>query len=819
MKRIAIFVLLFVFVAGKSNAQEKPAAPLPTIAGKTVGLEKMPGYFNLYWDSHTGKIWLEIDKWEKEVLYISSLKTGVGSNDIGLDRGQLGGQHVVKFVRSGPKVLLLEPNFAYRAMSDNPDERRSVEEAFAQSVLWGFDVAAEEGERLLVDATTFFLRDAHDVVTRLKQTGQGTYKLDPSRSALYLPMTKNFPLNTEVEATLTFTGDDPGRWLQSVVPTPQAVTVREHHSFVQLPDSNYKPRVFDPRAGYFPTSYFDYATPIDQPINKMFITRHRLEKKDPSAPMSDPVKPIVYYVDRGAPEPIRSALTEGASWWNQAFTAAGYRNAFEVKLMPEGADPMDVRYNVIQWVHRSTRGWSYGESVVDPRTGEIIQGHVSLGSLRVRQDFLIAEGLLAHYDRNKSYDSSMVKMAIARIRQLAAHEVGHTLGLAHNYIASTENRASVMDYPAPLVTIDKNNQLDVSNAYGTSIGEWDKVAIAYGYQDFPAGTDESNALKSIVTSAASRGLVFLTDQDARPQGSAHPQVHLWDNGVNAVDELNRMMKVREIALDNFSEDKIRFDTPMSSLEEVFVPVYLAHRYQVEAASKVLGGLSFTYALRGDGQTVTEIVPPGEQRRGIEALLSTISPKALDIPERILKLIPPRAFGYPRTRELFRSRTDPTFDPLTAAETAADMTVTLMLNPQRAARLVDYHARDSRYPGLDEVVDRLVNATWKAHYSGYDAEVNRSVDEVVLRSLIGLALNENASTQSRAIASLKIQELKDWLTAQLKTVKDEDQRAHFHFALSTISTFEQRPRDLMITKPVTPPDGQPIGSGGDNWEER
>ena len=816
MKRTMIMIALSFLALGFLTAQEKPAAQLQTIADKTAGMEKFRGFFDFYWDSKAGKVWLEIDKWNTEFLYVTSLQTGVGSNDIGLDRGQLGGEHVVKFIRSGPKVLLLEPNYAFRANSNNPDERRSVEEAFAQSVLWGFDVAAEEGEKVLVDATNFFLRDAHDVVGTLKQTKQGTYHLDLSRSAFHLPMTKDFPLNSEVEVTLTFVGDNPGSWLRSVVPTPEAVTVREHASLVQLPDTGYTPRVFDPRAGYFPMSYFDYATPIDQPIKKMFITRHRLKKKDPTAALSDPVKPIVYYVDRGAPEPIRSALLEGAGWWNQAFTAAGYRNAFLVKLMPEGADPMDVRYNVIQWVHRSTRGWSYGGGVIDPRTGEIIQGHVTLGSLRIRQDYLIAEGLLAHYRRGNANDSAMVQMALARIRQLAAHEVGHTLGLAHNYIASAEGRASVMDYPAPLVKIKNGNQLDVSDAYAVGIGNWDKVSIAYGYDDFPPGTDESTALDSIITSAAAKGLIFLTDQDARPQGSANPQTHLWDNGVDAVDELNRIMHVRAIALNDFSEDKIRYGTPMSSLEEVLVPVYLIHRYQVEAVSKVLGGLKYTYALRGDGQLVTEIVSPREQRRALDALLSTITPKALALPERILRLIPPRAFGYPRARETFKSHTGVTFDPLTAAESAVQITVDQILNPQRAARLVDYHARDGQNPGLEEVLDRLITATWKSNHKGYQAEIERTVDAVVLRSTMSLAMDVNATAQVRALASLKLGELKDWLSKRVKQTKDESQRAHYAFGIEQISTYQEDPDQLKLTKPVTPPDGQPIGDDGDEW---
>jgi hypothetical protein len=801
------YFVLFLLI---SSFQVIKAQKAGDIEAKTKGLIKYTGYFNFYWNEKTGQVLLEIDRLNDEFLYVNSLPAGVGSNDLGLDRGQIGNTRIVKFIRIGNKVLLVQPNYNYRAVSNNADERKSVEEAFAQSVIYGFTTEAQDSSRALIDITHFLLQDIHQVARKLGNSNQGNYHADESRSAIYLPNTKSFPDNTEFEAVITLAGTGTGSEISSVTPNADYVTVRMHHSFIKLPDGNYKPRKFDPRAGFYDNEYMDYATPIDQPIVKRFLTRHRLEKKDPSAAMSEAVKPIVYYVDRGAPEPVRTTLIEGASWWNQAFEGVGYKNAFQVKLLPEDADPMDIRYNIIQWVHRSTRGWSYGESINDPRTGEIIKGQVSLGSLRDRQDFLIAEGLVQPYEDGKPVSNKMMKLALARLHQLAAHEVGHTLGMQHNFTASVNNRASVMDYPPPVVSLNPDGSIDLSKAYTTEIGGWDKRAILYAYQDFPAGTNEDEALKNVMTETLKEGYLFISDADARPAGSAHPQAHLWDAGTDAADELNRLMDIRKHVLAGFSEKAIRQDAPMATLEEVLVPVYLMHRYQVEAASKMLGGLYYTFALKNDGQTITKFVPPAEQWKAFNALMATITPDALALPEKLIEKIPPRPIGYPRTRETFKSRTGLTFDPLSAAESAASNTLEFMPQPQRAARLVEYHSRDNTQPGLEAVLNKLVAQTWKSPQQiGYKGEVQRLVNNLTLKQLLQLAANTKAPESVRGITLVQINELKKWMSKTALTAGNE-QKASLLFGLSQIGQFEKNPDKFQPAETLAMPDGSPIG---------
>jgi len=706
---------------------------------------------------------------------------------------------------------MVQPNYRYRATGENPDERRAVEEGFAKSVLFGFTVAAETDGRVLVDTTDFLIRDSHDVIGRLRQREGSSYRIDATRSAVYVRDTRVFPGNTEMDVTLTYTSDQASARAGTVAPTAASVTLRQHHSFVELPDGNYEPREFDPRAGASANSYMDYSAPLGEPIIKRFARRHRLQKQDPAAQVSEPVEPIVYYLDRGVPEPVRTALLDGARWWNQAFEAAGYRDAFRVELLPQGADKMDIRYNVINWVHRSTRGWSSGASVTDPRTGEIIRGQVTLGSQRVRQDYLIAEGLLAPYEDGTERPEELAEMALARIRQLSAHEVGHTLGFGHNYYASPLGRVSVLDYPHPLSTL-RDGTIDLSDAYDVGIGEWDKVSIAWAYEDFPEGTDEEVTLEAILADARAQGLVYMSNQDLQ----VSPLVHQWANGRDVAGELDRMMRVRRVALDRFGEKVIPNGMPLATMEEALVPLYLHHRYQIVAAATGLGGLNYSYAIRGDGQVPLERVSGEEQRRILESLLSTLQPAELVLPDAVLDTLPPRPSGYGRHRELFPRYTGMMFDVITPAVTLAEVVVGNLLEPERAARLIEQHALDQALPGLDEVAVELIDAVFRTDLGvPYEEEIRRAVERVVTDGLMELA--ESAGMpQVRAIATYRLDQLRRRLATDADRSTPEDQ-AHYALLASDIGRFLERPA-VPFGRPSTPapPPGEPIGDPALDW---
>ncbi|WP_348687128.1 MULTISPECIES: zinc-dependent metalloprotease [Rheinheimera] len=740
--------------SGSAKTAATAAKPAVTVADYTRGMTHQRGYFDFYHDASSDKLYLLIDKLEQPFIFQSSLPRGLGSNDIGLDRGQLGETRLVQFERFGSKVLLKQLNTYYRAESDNSAERASAEEAFASSVIAGLPVVAAEQGRVLVDYTAFLQSDIHQISVSLAKQKQGNFKPDSNRSGVYLPRSKAFERNTELEALVTYTGDNAGEFVRQVAPSADAITVHLHHSLIALPEPGYQSRAFHPYSGYWNTEYRDYGTDFGAPIVKRLLPCHRLQKKDPSAVLSEAVAPIVYYLDPGVPEPVRTALIDGAMWWNSAFEQIGYKNAFQVKDLPADADPMDVRYNVIQWVHRATRGWSYGASVTDPRTGEIIKGHVTLGSLRVRQDFLIATGLTAPYGADTADVSKQKAMALARIRQLSAHEVGHTLGLIHNFAGSGNGRSTVMDYPHPQVDL-RDGKISLDNAYREGLGEWDNYAIAYGYGDYNA-----QELAGLVRAARAGGLQFMADQDARPAGGLSAVGHLWDNGADAVAELTRLGEVRKAALANFGLANIDSGQPLSSLQEALVPIYLLQRYQVEAVSKLLGGAYYEYELKGDYDTPKGLrwVDNSTQQQALGALLDTLTPEYLGLPDSLLALIPPKAFGDSDGRESFKGRFGLAFDPLSAAEASANHTLQFVLHPQRLNRI-------SASGQLKAVLQAVVNGTIKYKAAKNKLQLQQRVAHVAFYQLMQSFTAKELAPEARAELQAQLTTLAAWLRKQ------------------------------------------------------
>ena len=780
------FLLSFILISNFSFSQETD----------------YQGFMDFSYNDDSGKIILEIDNLDNEFLYINSLSRGVGNNDLGLDRGQLGNSRIVYFTKRGNKILLIQPNLRYISNSSNELENKAVEEAFARSVLFGFEIVEKSTDSYKIDLTPFLLNDAHGVSQRLRFSNSGSYSLNKSMSAVDLERTKAFPNNIEFDVLLTFTGNPSGSLVRSVTPTASNLTVNQHHSFVKLPDDNYNKRKFDPRSGSNPFIVYDYSTPIDEKLEQRFIVRHRLNKKNPNDEMSEPVEPIIYYIDNGTPEPVKTALIEGGNWWNQAFESAGYKNAFRIEVLPEDADPMDVRYNLIQWIHRSTRGWSYGASIVDPRTGEIIKGQVSLGSLRVRQDYMILSGLVDN--PNDIQNKSLIKKtSLDRIRQLSAHEIGHTLGFAHNYISSANNRSSVMDYPHPKIDL-VDGKISIADAYSENIGDWDKVSVEYAYRDFPNTKNENNELDKIINEAQKNSLYFLSDSDSRPVGSANPFSHLWDNGELPYKELNKLLKVRDLALKNIDLDNLVDGEPYDRIEDILVPIYMLHRYQIEAAAKAIGGVDYLYFVKNNNNDKVKFVDSKLQRKSLESLLSVLKPKNLVLPNNLIDILSPRSFRNPRTRENFVSNTGVAFDYINTSSSLINHTLTFLLNPERINRINQQNIFGDEILTLENYLAEISKSIFdNKKLNTYEESVNKNTSSLYLDHLFMAFNNSRTNDLSKSIILASIMDTMNNLSTNPNNYN--------RFLINKIDGFLNNPDQYKPIEKTKIPDGSPIGN--------
>lgn len=803
---IALILAMGAAVPVIATAQE-PASYSQSIAG----LARQDGLLTIFADPASGKVLLQLPAASEDgtlarVIHHTALRTGVGSAVTGLDRAQIGPTNILAFRRIGKRVVAEFENPRYRAAAGSAEEQAAARDAFVGSTVWAGDVIAQTPDGgVLVDISSFVTRDAHGIAPGLARAGQGALRPVPELTLIDPAQARAFPDNIELEARLTFATDAPGPVLRQIAPDARTVTFTVRHSFIRLPDAGFTPRPYDPRTGALSTLVTDFSAPLDEPIVSRLANRFRLVKTDPAAERSTVLEPIVFYVDRAAPEPIRSALVEGAVWWADAFERAGYIDAYRVEVLPEGVDPLDARYNVINWVNRATRSWSYGQSVVDPRTGEIVKGSVLLGSLRVRQDMLIFEGLVGAAETGQGGPNDPQAVALARIRQLSAHEVGHAIGLLHNFAASTQDRASVMDYPVPQVAVN-GDRLDFTDAYAVGMGGWDRFAIDWLYADVDQAELDRRASEGAATWR------FVSDGDARIGGDSQAWGSLWDNGADPVAELDHLMQVRRVALDRFGLANAPHESAVNDLRRRLVPIYLYHRYQVDAVAKLVGGLDYGYPVVGDGREAATPVPAETQRAALRSLLATLSPAELDLPESLLALLAAQQSGEDDPQhdiEVFASRQGRAFDAGSAAEVAADVTLSALFAPQRIERLTDAGRRDASALGLGETIDAVTAAAF-APASGRLGEPARRVQARTVLTLADLLRSDRISATSAAVISDRLDMLAGRLAAS--RASEPVQKAHDRWLgglLRDSGRLDQMLEDNRVETPVPP--GSPIGA--------
>ncbi|MBT4521268.1 MAG: DUF5117 domain-containing protein [Halieaceae bacterium] len=820
--RVLGLICLLILIPNIYGAEEEQA---PSYGQQIEGLKTQRGLLDVHQDTEKGRILISLPPADQtgfisRLIYTEYLASGLGSNPVGLDRSQFSKAHVLVFRKVGSKVYASLENSAYIAVTENLLEKAATRDSFGFSTIWAGEIKAiSEDEKLLVDISSLLLRDTHGIAATLEKSEQGTFEQADHLSYVDPQAALVFPRNIELEAVLTFESSQPGIEVVGTTPDPRSLSLRVHHSLAALPEAGYSIRWADPRTGVLARTIRDYAAPLDKSVVRQMAIRHRLIKKNSGAGLSEPVEPIVYYVDSGAPEAVKSALIDGGKWWEEAFQAAGFKDAYRVEEMPEGVHPLDIRYNVVNWVHRQTRGWSYGQTIVDPRTGEILKGHVLLGSLRVRQDRMIFEGLVGSDKMGSGKVNDPIRASLARIRQLSAHEIGHTLGFGHNMAASTVlDKSSVMDYPAPDPSIDEDGQVTLENVYSDGVGAWDLFTTRWLYSEIPADADETTFLDDIVTAGFNEGLRFVSDAHSRPVSAAHPFGSVWDNGEDPVAKLKEVMQIRRLALDRLGMNSISEGRPLTELKNVLVPIYLFHRYQLASAVKSVGGVDYSYKRRGDNLPIMAIVSPEQQMRALNAVLSSLDPVHLDLNEALLELLNPGVFVDAITlRERFPERSRPMFNLLVAAEVASSMTLQAILNPVRIARLVEHHIRDAAFPSLDQVMNTIEAKIFQRqrNESARHEALRRVTQANYVRELQRLLSNSSLAAESENAIRSQLSDLKTALNSKRasKPWKDHDENLR-----SSITRFLERPAKPVqgLHDSMPSPPGSPIGF--DPWSE-
>ena len=684
MSAAAFVVFLFLASAGLAAAAESPsgsANDTPTIADFTKGMTRLGGFLPLYRQERDGALFIEIPaSGSPDFLYQASLASGLGRRELSLDRGYSDATRLVTFRRFGGNVLLIQRNTNYFTPSAEFGSDHDSGYSFPDSVIAAFGIKAKDGGALLIDATDFFKRDRIGLAAILKSNKQGKYALDQNLSAVDSFSAKVSDEAIDVEAILNFTRSDANTTseekqekdlLSDVVADRNAILVREHYSLYKLADigsSPYKPRIFDPRAGYFDLTFNDLSQPPTESLRRSYIQRHLLIKTDPATTVSETKTPIVFYIDPSVPAELRPLVKEAVSWWNPAFEAAGFRNALRVEdVLPQNIDPLSIGVNVITWVPRMTRGWSYGTTVVDPRTGQILKALVRLDGMRLRADRLLFDALTIPYTDHPDFAERKAALE-QRFKLLVAHEVGHTLGLRHQYIGSAQGNSSVMDYPFPNITLDADGIPRLRDVFPNAVGPWDKIMIQYGYQSF-APDEEAARLRDLIDGAERQGFYWMTDDDA---DQADPFVQKWDFGADPVAALNTVLSIRKAALRRFSRAAIPANEPLATLQDALVPVYLLHQFAVKPVAAMLGGFTYRYSMRD--QVMPEPVSSEQQRQALHALLSTLDPVVLNPGNHVLELMSPRPSSYPATPESFSGSTGVIFDAVRPIENAASITM-------------------------------------------------------------------------------------------------------------------------------------------------